>query len=116
MDITGTECSQTSTLPILERLLDLELPVSIAIGHADLSIKDVLKMKSGSVVQLNRESGEEVDLLVHGTVVARGEIVLVDENYAIRIKEIVNRMPQPHLSASESGVRKLAKPERSRDS
>src|SRR5579875_649363 len=99
MDSLGAEQERSRStilngapMPILGQLLDLELPAAVAIGHANLAIKDVLKMKSGSVVPLNREAGEEVDLLVHGTVVARGEIVLVENNYAIRIKQMVDRV------------------------
>ena len=92
---------QNAPLPILERLLDLELPVSIALGHADITIKDALKMKSGSVVQLNKEAGGEVDLLVQATLVARGEIVLVDDHYGVRITQILNRALQPMLTAAE---------------
>jgi flagellar motor switch protein FliN len=92
------EYSADQTPAILDRLLDLELPVCIALGHAEIALKDVLKMKPGSVVQLDKEAGEEVDLLVHGTLVARGEIVLVDDNYGIRITHIINRTPQSMLS------------------
>lgn len=98
--------SEPPASPILERLLDLELPVSIAVGHAEVALKDVLQMKSGSVVQLDKESGEEVDLLVHGTLVARGEIVLVGQNYGIRINQILNSRPQTVLRTEEPRVRR----------
>ena len=96
---------QNASLSTIERLLDLELPVSIALGHADLTIQDALKMKSGSVVQLNKEDGGEVDLLVQGTLVARGQIVLVDDNYGVRITQILNRALQPAPMAAEGRLR-----------
>jgi flagellar motor switch protein FliN/FliY len=77
--------------PMLERLMDLELPLSIALGRSILPIRDVLKLTSGSLIELDRKIGESVDLVVHGTTVARGEVVSVKGNYGVRIKEIISR-------------------------
>ena len=77
--------------PMLERLMDLELPLSVALGRAVLPIQDILKMTSGSLIELDRGVGDYVDLMVHGTLVARGEIVSVKGNYGVRIKEIISR-------------------------
>jgi flagellar motor switch protein FliN len=75
----------------VNRLLDLQLPISVALGRASLRFRDVLKITSGSVIELKKEVGEPVDLVVHGTVVARGDLVLVKGNYAVRITQIVSR-------------------------
>lgn len=83
--------------PMLSRLMELELPLSIALGRATMPIRDVLKVTSGSVIQLDRNVGEPVELLVHGTVVARGEVVSVKGNYAVRIKEIISQQDRLHL-------------------
>ncbi len=83
--------------PMLSRLMELELPLSIALGRATMPIRDVLKVTSGSVIQLDRNVGELVELLVHGTVVARGEVVSVKGNYAVRIKEIISQQDRLHL-------------------
>jgi flagellar motor switch protein FliN/FliY len=77
--------------PMLQRLMDLELPLSIGLGSAVLPVRDVLKMTSGSLIELDRNVGEYVDLIVHGTVVARGEVVSVKGNYGVRIKQIISR-------------------------
>lgn len=77
--------------PMLERLMDLELPLSVALGRAVLPIQDILKMTSGSLIELDRGVGDYVYLMVHGTLVARGEIVSVKGNYGVRIKEIISR-------------------------
>ncbi len=77
--------------PMLQRLMDLELPLSIGLGRAVLPVRDVLKMTSGSLIELDRNVGEYVDLVVHGAVVARGEVVSVKGNYGVRIKEIISR-------------------------
>jgi flagellar motor switch protein FliN/FliY len=76
---------------MLDRLMDLELPVSVALGRSVLPIQDILKITSGSLIELDRQVGEYVELLVHGTVVARGEVVSIKGNYGLRIKEIISR-------------------------
>ena len=83
--------------PMLNRLMELELPLSIALGRATMPIREVLKMTSGSVIKLDKNLGDSVELLVHGTVVARGEVVSVKGNYAVRIKEIISQQDRLHL-------------------
>src|SRR5438309_1879591 len=80
--------SEPTIVPMLDRLMDLELPLSIALGRSSLPIRDVLKMTPGSLIELDRRIGELVDLVVHGTTVAKGEVVSVKGNYGVRIKEI----------------------------
>lgn len=81
----------TSASPMLSRLMDLQLPVTVLLGRAVLPIRDVLKISSGSLIELDRQIGDYVEVMVHGTVVARGEIVSVRGNYGVRIKEIISR-------------------------
>jgi flagellar motor switch protein FliN/FliY len=82
---------QTQHPAILNRLMGLQLPVSILLGRTAMRIKDVMKITPGSVIELDREIGDYVEIMVHGTVVARGEIVSVKGNYGVRIKEIISR-------------------------
>ena len=82
----------------MEVLLDVHLPVCISFGCAELPLRDVLKLSSGSVVELDRQPEEPVDVIVNGYVIARGEVVVVDGNYAVRVQEIVSR--QQRLDAS----------------
>ena len=77
--------------PMLSRLMDLQLPVTVLLGRAVLPIRDVLKIASGSLIELDRQIDDYVEVRVHGTVVARGEIVSVRGNYGVRIKEIISR-------------------------
>lgn len=74
----------------VDMLLDIELDVSIELGRTNLSIKRVLEMGPGSIVELDRMAGEPVDLLVNNKVVAKGEVVVVDENFGIRIVSLVS--------------------------
>ncbi len=77
-------------MPELQRLIDLEMPMAVLLGRAVLPIHEILRMTPGSLIELDRNLGEYVDLTVHGTVVARGEIVSVKGNYGVRIKEIMS--------------------------
>jgi flagellar motor switch protein FliN/FliY len=74
----------------VEMLLDIELDVSIELGRSNLSVKRVLDLSPGSIVELDRMAGEPVDLLVNNKVVAKGEVVVVDENFGIRIVSLVS--------------------------
>lgn len=75
----------------MDLLLDVELPVSVSFGRAQLALNDLLKLTSGSIVELNRTISEPVEVIVNNCVIARGEVVVVDGNYGIRIQEIVSR-------------------------
>jgi flagellar motor switch protein FliN/FliY len=74
----------------LSQLLDVAVHVTAELGRATLSIDDILKLGPGSVVGLDRGVAEPVDLLVQGVLFARGEVVVIDERFAIRIREIVD--------------------------
>lgn len=87
--------------PMLDRLMDLELPLSVALGRAQMPIREVLRVTSGSLIELDHNVGDHVELIVHGTVVARGEVVSVKGNYGVRIKEIISR--QDRLSLYDKG-------------
>ena len=75
----------------LDLLLDVEMPVSVSFGRAQLLLKDVIKLTSGSIVELNRSVSEPVDVIVNNCVIARGEVVVVEGNFGVRIKEIVSK-------------------------
>jgi flagellar motor switch protein FliN/FliY len=79
----------------LDLLLDVELPVSVSFGRAELPLKDVLKLTTGSIVELNRGVTEPVEVIVNNCVVARGEVVVMDGNYGVRIHQIIS--PQERL-------------------
>lgn len=71
-------------------LLDIEMDVCIELGKTELSIKRILELSPGSIVELDRMAGEPVDLMVNKKVVAKGEVVVVDENFGIRIVSLVS--------------------------
>jgi flagellar motor switch protein FliN len=82
----------------MEVLLGVHLPVSISFGSAEMPLRDVLKLSAGSVVELDRQPEEPVDLIVNGCVIARGEVVVVDGNYGVRVQEIVSRKERLDVS------------------
>ena len=80
----------------LDLLLDFSLQVSVELGRARMTIGDVLALRVGSVVELDKLAGEPADILVNGSLIARGEVVVVDEKFGVRVVEVV------------SGARRLA--------
>lgn len=69
---------------------DIPLELTVELGRARRSIADILDFGLGTVIELNRLAGEPVDLLANGKLIAKGEVVIIDENFAIRITEIIN--------------------------
>ena len=74
----------------LDLLLDVVIPISVEVGRAQMSLDEVLKLVPGSVIALDKKAEEPVDLRVNGKLVARGEVVLVDDVYGLRITQIVD--------------------------
>jgi flagellar motor switch protein FliN/FliY len=74
----------------LEFLFDVPLKVSVEVGRALLVIKDLLQMKEGYVIELDKAAGEPLDLYVNSRLIARGEAVLVNDKFGIRLTEVVS--------------------------
>jgi flagellar motor switch protein FliN len=72
-------------------LLDVELPVNISFGRASLKLNDALKLITGSLIELDRGLSDPVELLVNNCVIARGEVVVIEGNYGVRVTEIVSQ-------------------------
>ena len=72
-------------------LLDLELPLSVRFGTVQMPLEKVLELRPGSLLELEGSQQEQVDLLVNGSVVARGEVVAVEGQYGVRILEVLSR-------------------------
>jgi len=75
----------------IDLLLDIPLPVTVELGRKELRIKEILNLGQGSVVELNKLAGDLVDLLINGKKFAVGEVMVVDENYAVRIVNLISR-------------------------
>ena len=72
-----------------EVLQNISVTLSIEVGRAQIKIKDLMRLTQGSVVELDRVAGEPLDLLINNTVVAQGEVVLVNERYGVRLTRVV---------------------------
>lgn len=74
----------------LEMLLDIPVTISMEIGRSTLTIRNLLQLTQGSVVELNRLAGEPLDVLVNGTLIAHGEVVVVNEKFGIRLTDVIS--------------------------
>lgn len=82
----------------LQRLHDVPVELAVEIGRTRMTIGETLALGPGSIVSLNRLAGEPVDLLVNGRPIARGEVVVVDEEFGLKITEIVTQSGQTVLA------------------
>jgi len=90
--------AQAASQPLpagIELILDVPLELTVELGRKRMFIKEVLDLTVGSIVELDRVAGEPVDVLVNGRIMARGEVVVIEDNFGIRITEIIN--PQEQL-------------------
>lgn len=83
----GASVSSDSNLDII---LDVPVSLSMEIGRTTISIRNLLQLNQGSVVELDRLAGEPLDVLVNGTLVAHGEVVVVNEKFGIRLTDVVS--------------------------
>lgn len=74
----------------LEVVMNIPVRLSMEVGHTKMSIRSLLKLGKGSVVELARMAGEPLDVLANGTLIAKGEVVVVDENFGIRLTDVVS--------------------------
>jgi len=74
----------------LDLVLDISMPVTVELGRTTVTVRELLQLSTGSVIELNKQAGEPVDLYVRDVRFARGEVVVVDNNFGLRITEIIN--------------------------
>jgi flagellar motor switch protein FliN len=74
----------------LELLLDVPLEISVELGRVKMLVKDVIELGTGSIVEIDKAAGEPVDVMVNGKLVARGEVVVIEDNFGVRVTEILN--------------------------
>ncbi len=91
--VTPTEQSEAeideNTKRNLEMIYEIPISVSVELGFTAISIKELLTLGPGSVVELDRMAGEPVDLMVNGVLIGKGDVVVVNENFGLRVTEIV---------------------------
>jgi flagellar motor switch protein FliN/FliY len=74
----------------LDVVLDVPVDISMEIGRTKLSIRNLLKLNQGSVIELDRLAGEPMDVLVNGTLIAHGEVVVVNDKFGIRLTDVIS--------------------------
>jgi flagellar motor switch protein FliN/FliY len=74
----------------LDLVLDVPVDVSLRVGTTDISIRDLVTLVEGSVIALDRDADQPMDVLVNGTLIAHGEIVVVDDRYGVRLTDVVS--------------------------
>lgn len=81
---------RTAAAPDLDMVMDIPVRVTLEVGGSDMAIRDLLQLQQGGVVELDRQAGEPLDVLVNGRLIARGEVVVVDDKLGIRLTEVVS--------------------------
>jgi flagellar motor switch protein FliN/FliY len=87
---TGDDALYKLKVQNLDFILDIPLKVSVELGRAQVVIKDLLQLGQGSVLELDKLAGEPLEVLVNGKLVARGEVVVVNEKFGVRLTDIIS--------------------------
>ncbi|MCK6405505.1 MAG: flagellar motor switch protein FliN [Rhodocyclaceae bacterium] len=85
----GGDTSRASVMNELDMILDIPVQITVELGRTKLTIKNLLQLAHGSVVELDAMAGEPMDVLVNGTLIAQGEVVVVNEKFGIRLTDII---------------------------
>jgi flagellar motor switch protein FliN len=94
------EVEPAPTFHAMDLLAGLQMNVTVELGRTELTVSEVLGLGAGSVIELDRLAGEPVDILVNDRIIARGEVVVVDENFGVRVVEVVRRGGETEERAS----------------
>jgi flagellar motor switch protein FliN len=82
--------NKTTANPELEVILDIPVTISMEVGRTSITIRNLLQLNQGSVIELDRLAGEPLDVLVNGTLIAHGEVVVVNEKFGIRMTDVIS--------------------------
>lgn len=76
----------------LDAILDIPVTISMEVGRSHISIRNLLQLNQGSVVELDRVAGEALDVMVNGTLIAHGEVVVVNDKFGIRLTDVISQI------------------------
>jgi len=85
-----TEDEEPNTNPDLDVILDIPVSIAMEVGSTSITIRNLLQLNQGSVIELDRLAGEPLDVLVNGTLIAHGEVVVVNEKFGIRMTDVIS--------------------------
>ncbi|MGR6873241.1 flagellar motor switch protein FliN [Pseudomonas sp. HK3] len=80
-----------TTTPELDVILDISVVISMEVGNTQIPIRNLLQLNQGSVIELDRLAGEPLDVLVNGTLIAHGEVVMVNDKFGIRLTDVISQ-------------------------
>lgn len=89
-DFEEGEEQPANTPPDLDVILDIPVTISMEVGNTQIAIRNLLQLNQGSVIELDRLAGEPLDVLVNGTLIAHGEVVMVNEKFGIRLTDVIS--------------------------
>ena len=76
----------------LDAILDIPVSISMEVGRSNITIRNLLQLNQGSVIELDRVAGESLDVLVNGTLIAHGEVVVVNDKFGIRLTDVISQL------------------------
>jgi len=89
--VAGKKSSETSVDELnLDVILDVPVTISMEIGRTQINIRNLLQLNQGSIVELDRFAGEPLDVLVNGTLIAHGEVVVINDKFGIRLTDVIS--------------------------
>jgi flagellar motor switch protein FliN/FliY len=102
-DGVSTSGAAAGAVGDLRRLSNVPVDLTVEMGRTRMTVGETLELRQGSIITLNRMAGEPVDLLVNGTAIARGEIVVIDEQFGLRITDILGEVAGAATPSSDAG-------------
>ncbi len=90
MDEFSPTLNQVDGAPDLDVIMDIPVRISMEVGNTEISIRNLLQLNQGSVIEMDRLAGEPLDVLVNGTLIAHGEVVVVNEKFGIRMTDVIS--------------------------
>lgn len=89
-ELKSEPIKQGTSSPELDVILDIPVSISMEVGRTSITIRNLLQLNQGSVIELDRLAGEPLDVLVNGTLIAHGEVVVVNEKFGIRMTDVIS--------------------------
>jgi len=89
-DVVQNDSAENNLNPDLDVILDIPVNISMEVGRTSITIRNLLQLNQGSVIELDRLAGEPLDVLVNGTLIAHGEVVVVNEKFGIRMTDVIS--------------------------
>jgi len=97
---SGARDKRADTTSGMEVLLDVPLEISVELGRVKMMVREVLDLGTGSIIEVDKAAGEPVDVMVNGRLVAKGEVVVIEDNFGVRVTEILNPAERFRLDAA----------------